>query len=122
MTNSYNYLKTITFQDSFTIDDIGNFILEGYNDDGEAYYLIIRTVLGISRILTYGPFTNGAITKCQCSFFQIQYDDKKINNIIKKFVNEHQDLTQIEIFDLSTKKDVLQFTEKMKNIVEFLYD
>jgi len=41
--------------DSVTIDDIGNVILDGFNDYGEEFFLIIRTVLGVSRILEYGP-------------------------------------------------------------------
>ena len=55
MKNNYSYLRQISFMDSVSVDDIGNVVLDGYNDIGDRYILIIRTVLGISRILDFGP-------------------------------------------------------------------
>jgi len=48
--------------DSISIDNIGNCIIQAFNDDGDSFYLIIRTVLGISRIFQIGPIQDGAIT------------------------------------------------------------
>lgn len=50
MKQEYNYFKQVQYLDSISIDDIGNFVLEAFTDDGEKYYLMIRTVLGVSRI------------------------------------------------------------------------
>ena len=68
MKNNYSYLRQVSFMDSISVNDIGNVILDGYNDLGDRYFLIIRTVLGISRILDFGPIQQGAHTYCQCTF------------------------------------------------------
>ena len=122
MTNQYNYLKTVQYMDSFSIDNIGNFILEGYTDDGDKYYLIIRTVLGVSRILKIGPIQDGAKLFCSYQFMQLDYDDRKMDKLIQKWVSENKDITQIQIFDKPSKEDYLNVTKTLPNILEFLYD
>ena len=42
--------------DSVSIEDIGNCCLSASNDIGEFYFFISRSVLGVTRILEYGPF------------------------------------------------------------------
>ena len=93
MKNNYSYLRQVSFMDSISVNDIGNVILDGYNDLGERYFLIIRTVLGISRILDFGPIQQGAPTYCQCTFQQMDYNDVKIDKIIDKFLNDKKMLT-----------------------------
>ena len=108
--------------DSFSIDDIGNFVLIGNDDDNNKFYLIIRTILGISRILQIGPIEDGAATFCSCTFRQMDYDDRKIDRMIDKFLSQNDDITQIQVFDIKTKNDLTEFTDSLPNIVEFLYD
>ena len=108
--------------DSVTIDDIGNVILDGFNDYGEEFFLIIRTVLGVSRILEYGPIQQGVTTFCQCTFQQMDYDDRKIDKIVDKFLTDKKNLTQVQAFDVSKKDDLINCTDRLPNIVGFLYD
>lgn len=44
-------MRKVEYTDSFSIDDIGNFVLIGNDDYNNRFYLIVRTVLGVSRIL-----------------------------------------------------------------------
>lgn len=121
MKQNYFYLKKVEYQDQFSIDDIGNFVLEGFDDDANKYYLVIRTILGVSRILQIGPIQSGVPTYCSCSFRQMDYDDNKVDKIIEKFLSQNKDLTQIQIFDITKKDDIIEFTKTFPNIVEFLY-
>lgn len=107
MKADYSYLKKIEYLDSFTIEDIGNFVLEGFNDNGDKYYLIIRTILGVSRILQFGPIQQGVTTFCSSQFRQMDYDDKKIDRLIEGFLKTNNDLTQIQIFDICNKNDII---------------
>lgn len=122
MKNNYQYLRQVSFMDSISVDDIGNVILDGYNDLGERYFLIIRTLLGVSRILEFGPIQPGAKTFCQCTFQQMDYDEKKIDKIIDKFLNDKKMLTQVQSSQISSKNDMTIVTDFIPNIVEFLYD
>ena len=108
--------------DSISIDNIGNCIIQAFNDDGDSFYLIIRTVLGISRIFQIGPIQDGAITQCYCSFKQIDYDDYKIDKIIKKFIGTNSSITQINVIDINQKQDIIQITEKLPDMRNLLYD
>ena len=122
MKNNYSYLRQISFMDSVSVDDIGNVVLDGYNDIGDRYILIIRTVLGISRILEFGPIQDGAHTYCKCTFQQMDYNDVKIDKIIDKFLNDKKMLTQVTANGIKKKEDIIPITDILPNIVGFLYD
>jgi hypothetical protein len=51
----------------------------------------------------------------------MDYDDNKVDKIIEKFLSQNKDLTQIQIFDITKKDDIIEFTKTFPNIVEFLY-
>lgn len=122
MKNTYNYMKQIQYLDSIEIDNIGNCIIEAFTDDGDVYYLIIRTVLGVSRIFQMGPIQNGATIECYCQFKQLDYDDYKIDKIINKFISGNQLITQINVFDIESKNDILEVTNKLPDMRSLLYD
>ena len=122
MKAEYSYMKRIQFMDSISIDDIGNVIIEGYNDLGDRYFLIIRTLLGVSRILEFGPLQEGARTNCICLFQQMDYNDVKIDRLIDKFLNDKKMLTQVTASNITSKEDLLKITNSLPNVVEFLYD
>lgn len=108
--------------DSIEIEDIGNCIIKGFTDDGDYYYLLVRTILGITRIFQIGPLQDGVNTICYCYFQQIDYDDRKIDKIIDKFVDGKISFTQIEVIDTHCKDDYLTITNSLPDVREFLYD
>ena len=93
MRSSYEYMKQVQYLDSFSVEDVGNCIIITNNDENTKNYLMIRTVLGVSRILQIGPIEDGAITRCGCYFQQIDYDDVKLDKCIEKFVDSKADMT-----------------------------
>ena len=122
MKNSYKYYRTVQYMDSVDIDDIGNCIIKAYTDDGDEYYLFIRTVLGVSRVFQIGPLEAGAVTHCSCFFKQLDYDDYKIDKIIDKFIDGNLGFTQIEVTDTKNTEDFIKITDTLPDIKEFLYD
>ena len=105
--------------DSVSIDDIGNVIIEGFNDDGDRYVFIVRTVLGVSRMLKVGPIQDGAKTMCSSLFQQMEYNEKKIDREIDAFLNDGKCLTQVSVLDIDQLKPV---SESLPNVVELMYD
>lgn len=53
MTAEFN--QQLMPQSSVDIDEMGQFALEAWNDDGMYYYLVVRTLLGTTTIATCGP-------------------------------------------------------------------
>lgn len=89
MEATYNYLPNTTFNDSISIENIGECCLECYNDLGEAYYLWITTSLGVTKILQYGPYIDGIEpSSCFYSFQQFSYSEMKIDKQISKFISD----------------------------------
>lgn len=119
MKTTYKYFKKIDYLDTIDIDDIGNFILYGYTDAGNKYLLIIKTVLGISRIFMAGPIDDVITTYCQYTFQQTDYNEIKIDKIIDKFINGKNDLTQLQVLDISHLEETVN---NIPNIVGFLYE
>ena len=112
----------MSYLDSISLDDIGNCIIEAFTDEGDKHYLIIRTVLGVSRIFQIGPLQIGARTFCSCYFHQMDYDDHKVDKLIGKFVNGKNVFTQISVKDIKSKEDMLEITNDLPNLKEYLYD
>ena len=51
----FEYLHQIVVGDTIDIDDIGNCAINAFNDAGEEYYLVVKTVLGWTEIFEFGP-------------------------------------------------------------------
>ena len=89
MRNRFNYAYESTSNSDIQIDDIGNVALEGINLQGQKFILYIKTILGFTYILEYGPYCNDErlINFCKSQFQKIEYSEYKINKIIDKFIN-----------------------------------
>lgn len=96
MTGHFSYVFIQTSQDTIDIEDIGNCYIETCNDVGEFFYLAIRTCLGISRVTEYGPYSDGIrLENVACSFYQFEYNEKKLSRIIYNFLNNQgRNITQ----------------------------
>jgi len=95
MNKTFDYFYVQEAMDSITIEDIGNCVIEASGDSGFFYYLIIKTAMGITRILEYGPYKDGGFpTYVDENFIQMDYNEKKITQRIDKFL-KHPDITQV---------------------------
>ena len=110
MTGHFEYVYVKQSMDSLDIDDIGNCYLETCNDTGECFYLAIRTSLGFSRVVEYGPYADGIrLPSVSAVFNQFEYNEKKLNKIIYLFLNnpgrqitQARELTEEEYRDIIT--------------------
>lgn len=116
MEATYNYLPNITFMDSINIENIGECCLECYNDLSEGYYLWVSTSLGVTKVLQYGPELDGIPpTYCNYTFQQFQYNDKKIDKLISKFLTDPgKNITQVKQVEPS---DII---DKLVDLKEFM--
>lgn len=96
-----NYLYETTSNDSIDIEDIGNVCLLVNNDLGQNWVLLIKTILGITYILEYGPFYYHKNSDYVYSCFQkIDYSEYKLKKRIDKFINDPKRvITQVQFID-----------------------
>ena len=85
----FNYYYDTIAMASIDVEGIGNCAIEAHTDLGEFYYLLIRTNLGTSTIVTYGPIVPDIdlLPKVvNCRFERIEFKDTKLVTIINKFL------------------------------------
>lgn len=101
MKNSFEYLYLTQSNDSIEIEDIGNCAILANNDMGQTWVFIIKTLLGFSYIIEYGPYYNYKLTDYLNSSFQkIEYSEFKIKKKIDKFLNDpRRMITQVQLID-----------------------
>lgn len=115
MTKSFEYFYVTTAMDELVVDDIGNCIIEANDDEGNFYYLIIRTAYGVTRILEYGPYIDGGFPlSCSCTFKQFDYHERKISKAIEKFLSKPL-YTQAQLID-----NYADISARLKNLTEYL--
>lgn len=118
MEGTYQYLPTVTYMDTFNIENIGECAIECCNDLGEAYYLWTTTSLGMTKILQYGPELDGIPPAyCNYSYQQFQYSEMKIDKLIAKFIGDPKKaITQIREIDPE------ELVMKLVDLKEFMLD
>ena len=114
----YEYYITHSANGLLDVDDIGNCAIDLFNDLGREMIMVIDTMLGQTRIFTFGPFEPeferlpGA---CSCTIQHLEFSERKIGKIIKGFLNNWQfGATQAFIID---KDEALS---KCRNLVDYM--
>lgn len=117
------YYEQSEFLGCLEVDDFGNCAIEANNDDGEFWYLVIDTKIGYTRVMEYGPIVPNKETLedfCGCSFTRIEWDAKKVVNIITSFLNKKRkgrlDISQAR--EISRESALAQ----CKSIIEYMKD
>lgn len=105
----FPYYSESSFLDAIEINNIGDCAIEANNDDGMFWYLIIRTSLGWTQIIQYGPICPDIKLfpdKVNCSFERFEYNNKKVGKIIRDFLNSfkkpYSKITQAKLIDTDT--------------------
>jgi hypothetical protein len=121
--HKFGYSQETIFLKELDVDELGQVALEARDSDSMFYYLIIRTSLGQSSILEYGPIVPDVAIlpdMTEIKFQRIDFNELKIKQIIKKFLmarnkgkNKIEDVIQIDVNDaLSRGVNILEY---MKN-------
>ena len=88
---TFEYLQRVVVDGTLEIDNIGDCTIQGNNDLGEFFYLIIVTKLGWTEILDYGPCVPDfdiLQANYQIKYQRIEYNQGKLERIIDKFLND----------------------------------
>lgn len=118
MKYKYFYREAIT--DEVEIEDIGNCNILAYNDYGSVNVLIVRTQLGLTSIMTYGPIQPDVdlLPKyVKCTFKRIEYNPRKISKEIDTFLNN-----PVSNITSAIEVDFEEAISKCRSIIEYIKD
>ena len=119
-THEYGYNGTAQYADYLELEDNLNFALQAFDEDGLYYFLVVYTKLGYTTILEYGPMScdDDIIPELyNVSQKKIEVDDKKVDDIINKFLQRKTrlDSHKKNPFDSSRKCKVVEVKEVTTN-------
>lgn len=105
----FQFNKQEVAQNIIDIEDLGNVAIEGTNSFGDNYYLIIKTIMGRTRILKYGPINLDISEPPEvviCEYSRMIYNFKKLSKIITLFLNNYQyGLINSKVIDINEALD-----------------
>ena len=115
---TFEYMMRTVVDASIEIDDPGNCALRANNDSGEEFYLIVKTELGWTEMLTFGPIIpdiSQLPRSSSCNYSRIEYSEYKINSAIQKFLNNpYSKITQVMVVDKEEAKSCI------KNLADYI--
>lgn len=96
----FEYSVQKTFNESIDVVDIGNTALRCIGRKLENYFIILKTKMGKTSILTFGPVypeIDLLFDGFSVSYKKIDYRENLINKEITKFINDFKkDITLVE--------------------------
>lgn len=112
----FDYFYIQQANGSLEIDDIGNCALIVTNDLYREYILIIKTSMGKTEVLQYGPNKidfEELPERVDCSYQRFDYNQNKIKSVIDKFLNDPKKIiTQAIVVSVETAKEhIRDFTD-----------
>jgi hypothetical protein len=96
----FEYSVQKTFNEAIDVVDIGNTALRCTGRKLDNYYIILKTIMGKTSILSFGPVYPEL--DCLCNDFsvtykKIDYKEAAISKEITKFINDfRKDITVVE--------------------------
>lgn len=108
---TFDYLQRIIVDGQLEVDNIGDCNIQANNDFGEEYYLMIKTVLGWTEVLEYGPCVPD-FPELQYNYSikynKFEYNQSKIERVIDKFLNDgKRGITQAKLVDITEIREFL---------------
>ena len=110
-----------TFNESIDVVDIGNTTLQCTNKNLDNFYIIIKTVLGKTSILKFGPVCSdmeALLNDFSVSYKKIDYKEPIICKEIDKFINDFKKEINavVEITDYEAWQDFPDIKQYFENI------
>ena len=110
-----------TFNESIDIVDMGNTALRCTNSQHDDYYIIIKTIMGKTSILKFGPICPDLevlLNDFSVSYKKIDYKENIIYREIDKFINDFKkEISTIEeITEYEAWKDFPAIQQWFENI------
>lgn len=103
---TFEYLQRVVVDAELVVDDIGQCVILGRNDLGEEHYLIVRTEMGWTELITVGPVCPDIdILPFNVSiiYSRFEFNQGKIERTIDKFLNDPKKMiSQAEVTTLES--------------------
>lgn len=103
---TFEYLQRVVVDAQIDIDNIGECVLVGRNDLGEEYYLIIRTDMGWTEQINFGPVTPEVDIlpfNINLTYARFEFNQTKLMRAIDKFLNDPKKLiTQADVVEMNS--------------------
>lgn len=107
---TFDYLQRVIVDGQLDVDNIGDCVIQANNDFAEEFYLIIKTELGFTEVLEYGPIVPDLPIlppEYQIKYNKFEYNQSKLEKIIDRFLNNPKRIvTQAK---LTTLEDIREF-------------
>lgn len=114
----FDYMYTMTAEDSVEIEDVGNFCLSVINDVYREWIMICSTEFGITKWLQAGPFRidfDELDDRVMYTYQQMEYNQTKMCRIIDSFINDpKKTTTQVTVLEESEAKS------RIKDLVSYI--
>ena len=120
---TFEFNQQLMPQNLIDIENIGDFALEGINDEGNFYYLIVRTTLGITTLASCGPVVPDVnlLPSGYCTYIsRMQYKEDKVAKQINIWLNDKSKaLTKASLIEIEDALDQFRdLGEYMRNYSE----
>ena len=106
----FEYSIQKIFTQSIDVVDIGNMAISCTNKENASWYLITKTIMGKTSILTFGPIVPDLpilLDGFKVEYEKIDYKEPKICSKVDKFINDNkkevetiEEITEYEAFEL----------------------
>lgn len=91
------------FMQNIDIEDIGNVALRCTNEKLRDYYIVVKTYLGKTAIISFGPLVGdieALVDNMTLSFKKFDYKEYTIEREIEKFINDGRSaINKVEIIN-----------------------
>lgn len=109
---TFEYLQRIIVDAQLDVDNIGECVLLGRNDLGEEFYLIIRTDMGWTEQINFGPVTPEVDIlpfNINLTYARFEFNQAKLMRAIDKFLNDPKKMiTQADVIEIDSIQEGIQ--------------
>lgn len=108
MRGYFDYFYTTKINAQLCVNNIGNCVIKANDDFGNDYFLLIKTKLGSTYIVEYGPY-NPDLKPNHVSYLfdKLDYNEYKIEKRIEKFLtSSNRGITQAEEVN---EEDIIEY-------------
>lgn len=87
----FEYDQQPVFMQQINVDDLGNVALRCSNDKGREYYIVVKTFLGKTALLKFGPILAdlcALIDNMELTYKRFDFKENVIEREIDKYLND----------------------------------
>jgi hypothetical protein len=116
----FEYSVQKTFNETIDVLDIGNTALRCHGRKLDFYYIILKTVMGKTHIMKFGPVTPDIdilVNDFTVSYKKMDYKENLIEKEVDKFINDYKkDITLVEeIAEYEAWQDLPNIHDQFEN-------